>query len=127
MTLAGSCQDSPPAILVGMRAICYVSGMTTATAPADTSAARYSESVHVLTDKPMRAVVLGLAEIEAEERGGRIKEGDKLRNLLDDAITRLARRDRATYDDALRRGRAILDARDAEKARRRAARRSPSA
>lgn len=110
-----------------MRAICYVSGMTTATAPADTSAARYSESVHVLTDKPMRAVVLGLAEIEAEERGGRIKEGDKLRNLLDDAITRLARRDRATYDDALRRGRAILDARDAEKARRRAARRSPSA
>lgn len=114
-------------MLVVMRAICYVSGMTTATAPADTSAARYSESTHVLLDVPMRAVVLGLAELEAIERGGRLKEGDKLRGLLDDAISRLARRDRETYDDALRRGRAILAAREAEKTRRRAARRSSAA
>jgi hypothetical protein len=127
MTLAGSCQELLPGSLVAMRAICYVSGMTTATAPADTSAARYSESVHVLTDKPMRAVVLGLAELEAEERGGRPKEGDTLRTLLDDAISRLARRDRERYDEALRRGTAELARRADEKATRRAARRSPHA
>lgn len=127
MTLAGTCQESLPGTLVGMRAICYVSVMTTATAPADTSAARYSESVHVLTDKPMRAVVLGLAELEAEERGGRLKEGDMLRTLLDDSISRLARRDRERYDEALRRGRAILAARDASKDERRATRRSSPA
>lgn len=111
--------------MVTMRVICYVSGMTTATAPAETSAARYSESVHVLVDVPMRAVLLGLAELEASERGGRPKEGDTLRGLLDDAITRLARRDRERYDLALSLGRTEL-AKRAEKKAAGATRQSPA-
>jgi hypothetical protein len=110
-----------------MRAICYVSGMTTATAPADTSAARYSESVHVLVDRPMRAVLLGLAELESRDRGGRPKEGDTLRTLLEAEVGRLARRDRARYDEALRLGQAELTKRADERVARRAARRSPRA
>jgi hypothetical protein len=110
-----------------MRSICYVSGMTTATAPAETSAARYSESVHVLVDVPMRCLLLGLAEREAEERGGRPKEGDTLRTLLEDSATRLARRDRALYDDAMQRGRKALARRAEEKDAKRAARRTRAA
>jgi len=127
ITIAETEQVATPRVMVTMRAICYVSGMTTATAPAETSAARYSESVHVLVDRPMRAVLLGLAELEAEERGGRPKEGDTLRVLLEAEIGRLARRDRARYDLALSLGRAELDKRAAEKEARRTARRRPIA
>jgi hypothetical protein len=127
MTIAETEQVATPRPVVMMRAICYVSAMTNATVAAGTTAARYSESVHLLTDKPMRAVVLGLAELEAEERGGRPKEGDTLRTLLDDSITRLARRDRDRYDEALRRGTAELVRRADEKTARSASRRGRKA
>ena len=96
----------------------------TATAAAPT-AARYSESLHVLVDVPMRSVILALAIETAEERGGRPKEGESIRALLEDAITRLARRDRQRYDELLSRGRAELARRSEESAARSAARCGP--
>jgi hypothetical protein len=127
LTIAETEQVATGRPLAAMRAICYVSAMTTATVAAETTAARYSESVHVLVDKPMRAVLLGLAELESRERGGRPKEGDTLRTLLEDAIGRLAHRERERYDEALRLGTAELDRRVAEKTARAAARRPASA
>lgn len=96
----------------------------TATAAAGTTtAARYSESLHVLVDVPMRSVILGLAMDEADRTGGRPREGEMIRSLLEEAVGKLARRDREKYDAALARGRAEIAARAEERDRRAAARR----
>lgn len=101
--------------------------MTDSATAAATTAARYSESLHVLVDKPMRAVILALAIETSEERGGRPKEGEAIRTLLEDAIGKLARRDRTRYDALLSRGRAELTRRAEESAARTAARVAPRA
>jgi hypothetical protein len=99
----------------------------TATAAAVTvTAARFSESVHVLTDKPMRAAILGLAELEAKTRGGRPKEGDQIRTLLERELMRIATDDPERYAKALKLGTTAMRKRDREQAARRAARTQPA-
>lgn len=99
----------------------------TATAAAGpVTAARFSESVHVLTDKPMRAAILGLAELEAKTRGGRPKEGDQIRTLLERELSRIANEEPERYAKALKAGTSTMRKRDREQAARRAARRQPA-
>jgi len=89
---------------------------TTEVAPPQQSAARrYSQQVHALVDTQTRELLLGLA-IENAEAGdySRPREGEVVRDLLDDAIARLWKRDPRAYERAVRRGRAEL----AERARR---------
>lgn len=86
---------------------------TPATAPASTAARRYSQSVHVLVERPVRAVLLGLAQLDATAGGyERLREGDAIRRLLDDAIERLYETDPKRYAAAVRHGTAILEARE---------------
>jgi hypothetical protein len=49
---------------------------------------RYSESLHVLIDLPMRELIVGLAAEVAEQAGPdvRLKEGEQTRELLRDAL-----------------------------------------
>lgn len=101
--------------------------MTTATVAAETTAARYSESVHFLADKPMRAALLGLAELEAKRRGGRPKEGDTLRTLLEERLVQMANDEPELYAKAIKAGTTVLRKRDREKEARRVARRQPKA
>lgn len=84
-------------------------------APATTAARRYSESMHVLVETETRAVILGLAIIDAQDGGYRPKEGDALRQLLDAAIGQLYDTDKRRYADALRRGREELARRQASR------------
>lgn len=82
--------------------------MTDTTDAPGTPAVRLSESLHLLVDTPTRAAILGLAEITAKELGGRPREGETIRDLLDRALCRIANDDRARYTKALRLGRAEL-------------------
>lgn len=93
----------------------------TVTPPTSTAARRYSEQIHALVDRQTRELLIGLATLEAEQSGyARAREGETIRTLLDEAITRLYRRDVATYEAAVVRGRRELKERDAEREARRA-------
>jgi hypothetical protein len=82
---------------------------TTVAPPQQSAARRFSQQVHALVDTQTRELLLGLA-IENAEQGGytRPREGEVVRELLDDAITRLWKRDARAYERAVRRGRAEL-------------------
>lgn len=88
---------------------------TTVAPPQQSAARRFSQQVHALVDTQTRELLLGLA-IENASAGGyaRPREGEVVRELLDDAIARLWKRDPRAYERAVRRGRAEL----AERARR---------
>lgn len=78
-------------------------------APSPTVARRYSESLHVLVERPVRAVLLGLAALDASAGGyTRLLEGETIRTLLDDAIQRLYETDPKRYASAVRLGEAEL-------------------
>jgi hypothetical protein len=84
--------------------------LVTDVAPPQTSAARrFSQQVHALVDTQTRELLLGVA-IENAEDGDytRPREGEVVRDLLDDAISRLFRRDPQRYQRAVRKGRAEL-------------------
>jgi hypothetical protein len=89
---------------------------TTVAPPQQSAARRFSQQVHALVDTQTRELLLGLA-IENADQGGyaRPREGEVVRELLDDAITRLWRRDPRAYERAVRRGRAELAARSKPK------------
>ena len=78
-------------------------------APPRTAARRYSEQLHVLVDEQTRAYTLGLATLAAE-RGGyaRPKEGEEVRDLIDEAIARRFKADPDAYAAAVVRGRAVM-------------------
>lgn len=80
--------------------------------PSTTAARRYSEQIHALVDRQTRELMIGMA-VNAAEAGGyaRPREGEVIRELLDDAIQRLYKRDPAAYEQAVRAGRRELSAR----------------
>ena len=83
-------------------------------APSRTAARRYSEQIHVLTDEQTRAYTLGLAVLAAEAGGyARPKEGEEVRDLLDEAIGRRYKADPKAYARAVEKGRIELAARAA--------------
>jgi hypothetical protein len=93
----------------------------TTAAPPRTAARRYSEQIHVLTDEQTRAYTLGLAVLEAHAGGyGRPKEGEAVRDLLDEAIAKRFKSDPEAYARAVEVGRK-------EMARRASAGRQPRA
>lgn len=82
---------------------------TPVAAPQTSAARRFSQQVHALVDVQTREYLLGVA-IENAEQGdySRPREGEVVRDLLDDAITRAFRRDPRAYEVAVRKGRAEL-------------------
>lgn len=90
---------------------------TPVAAPQTSAARRFSEQVHALVDTQTREYLLGTAAINAD-RGNytRPREGEVVRDLLDEAIAREFRRDSKAYEAAVRRGRAILAERERAKA-----------
>lgn len=84
--------------------------LATTVAPPQTSAARrFSQQVHALVDTQTRELLLGMAIENAAEGGyARPREGEVVRDLLDDAISRLFRRDPKGYERVVRKGRAEL-------------------
>jgi hypothetical protein len=84
-------------------------------APARTAARRYSEQLHVLVDEQTRAYVLGMATLTADAGGyARPREGELVRDLLDEAIALRYKRDRPLYEAAVIRGREVLAERAGE-------------
>lgn len=84
-------------------------------APPRTAARRYSEQLHVLVDEQTRAYVVGLAVLAAKAGGyDTPKQGEAIRELLDEAIAARYGEDAKTYQSALRHGRAALNARGAK-------------
>jgi hypothetical protein len=82
-------------------------------APSPTAARRYSQQIHVLVEQPTRAVLLGLAALDAEAGGyARLREGEVVRSLLEEAIQRLYETDPRRYNSAVRRGQEILKTRE---------------
>ena len=78
-------------------------------APPRTAARRYSEQVHFLTDEQTRAYVLGLATLRAEAGGyARPKEGEEVRDLIDEAIAARHKKDQKGYAAAVLRGQQVL-------------------
>lgn len=85
--------------------------------PSTTAARRYSEQIHALVDRQTRELIIGLAVLDAEAGDyARPREGETIRNLLDEAISRLFRRDAEHYARAVRAGRRELARRAAEAA-----------
>lgn len=78
--------------------------------PATSAAPRYSESLHVLIDEPTRAVVMGLAVIDARQAGPTVRprEGEAIRNLLQNGIDTIAKQAPTLYAKALDAGRTEL-------------------
>lgn len=78
-------------------------------APRERLDRRYSQQLHALVEEQTREYTLGLALIAAEEFGyAKPREGEQVRDLLDDAIARAYKRDRDAYRNAVRLGRAEL-------------------
>ena len=90
---------------------------TPVAAPQTSAARRFSEQVHALVDTQTREYLLGVAAINAD-RGNytRPREGEVVRDLLDEAIAREFRRDPKTYELAVRRGRQVLAERASSRA-----------
>lgn len=86
----------------------------TAAPPSPTAARRYSENMSVLLTRQVRELIAGLAAIDAPA-GIRPREGEAVRDMLDEAIARLYETDPDRYAKAMRRGRSILKQRDAER------------
>jgi len=88
-----------------------------ATAATPTTAVRrYSEQLHVLVERPTRAVLLGLASLDAQAGNyTRLLEGETIRRLLDEAIEHLYQTDPKRYASAVRLGEEELKRRAAEK------------
>jgi hypothetical protein len=83
--------------------------------PVTTAARRYSEQIHVLTDRQTHEYVLGLAVLAAEIGNySRPKLGEQVRDLLDDAIARAYKRDPELYRRAVQAGRGELAYREAQ-------------
>lgn len=82
-------------------------------APPSPAVPRFSESLHVLIDEPTRAVVMGLAVIDARAAGPTVRprEGEALRNLIARALDDIQRQAPTLYNDALDQGRRELAAR----------------
>jgi len=90
-------------------------------APPRTAARRYSEQIHVLTDEQTRAYTLGLAVLAAEAGGyARPKEGEEVRDLLDEAIARRFKADPTAYAKAVEKGRREMAVRAGAASRRQA-------
>lgn len=84
-------------------------------APPRTAARRYSEQIHVLTDEQTRAYTLGIATLAAEAGGyARPKEGEEVRDLIDEAIAARFKKDAKAYERAVKRGQLVLAERRAE-------------
>jgi thymidylate synthase ThyX len=89
-------------------------------APPTSAARRYSESLSLLVDRQTRELLLGLAVLAARQGGyARPKEGEAIRELLDESIARLYERDSKLYEAAVRAGRQELAERYADTERRR--------
>ena len=87
--------------------------------PPRSAARRYSQQIHTLVDAQTRAYILGCAALESEAGGyEQIREGEQVRELLDEAIGRRFKSDAKQYEQAVLRGREVLEER-AEAARRR--------
>jgi hypothetical protein len=88
---------------------------STSAPPASPAAPRYSESLHVLIDEPTRAVVMGLAVIDARQAGPTVRprEGEAIRNLLQSSIERIEQQAPGLYAKALDAGRTELAVRAA--------------
>lgn len=103
--------------------------------PTSTAARRYSEQIHALVDRQTREYLIGQARLEAEAGGYNTpREGAVIRDLIDDSIARIYRRDVDAYERAVQRGRQELAQRDrdreariAETSRRVAAAKRPQA
>ena len=94
---------------------------TPVAAPQTSAARRFSQQVHALVDTQTREYLLGMAVLNAEQGNyTRPREGEVVRDLLDEAITREFKRDPRAYEHAVRRGRQLLaeraESRDAPKA-----------
>lgn len=78
---------------------------------------RYSEGLHVLIDRPTRALILGLAIDRAEKAGtDRPKEGETIRDLLVNALDDVERAlSKRALADLRSKGEAALAEREAEK------------
>lgn len=83
--------------------------------PTSSAAPRYSESLHVLIDEPTRAVVMGLAVIDARQAGPTVRprEGESIRNLLTLALGTIEQQAPGLYGKALEAGRTELAVREA--------------
>lgn len=95
--------------------------MTTDALSADrTPEPRFSQSVHVLMDKPMREAVVGLAVLAAAELGPTVrpKEGDTLRGLIESQLEEVRSKAPTLYAKAVRAGRQELAKRAAAAAAR---------
>lgn len=78
-------------------------------APARTAARRYSEQLHVLVDEQTRAYCVGLAVVAAKQGGyDTPKQGEAIRDLLDEVIAARYEADSKSYRQALVAGRAFL-------------------
>lgn len=76
---------------------------------------RYSESLHVLVDRPTREIILGLALNAAEQAGtDRPKEGEAIRRMLVNAIDDIEHAmSKRAFSELRARGAAALALRDA--------------
>lgn len=77
---------------------------------------RYSESLHVLVDRPTREIILGLAINAAEQAGtDRPKEGEAIRDLLTNALDDIEKAmSKRAFAELRARGAAALADRDAK-------------
>lgn len=77
--------------------------------PTTMAVRRYSEQVHALVHVQTREYLIGLALLAAEEGGyTRPREGEQVRQLLDEAIAKRYKANPDAYELAVRRGRAEL-------------------
>ena len=86
------------------------------------AAPRYAASLHVLVDEPTRAAAMGLAVITARQAGPAVrpKEGEAIRQLLEDQLERIRAEAPQLYKEMLEKGRKELTARAAASAARNA-------
>jgi hypothetical protein len=81
-------------------------------APPRTAARRYSEQLHVLVDEQTRAYVLGVAVLAAKAGGyDTPKQGEAIRDLLDEAIAARYEADKKGYRAAIAAGQQELQRR----------------
>lgn len=84
-------------------------------APPRTAARRYSEQLHVLVDEQTRAYVVGVAVLAAKAGGyDTPKQGEAIRDLLDEAIAERFRCAPKGYREALAAGRDYIAERSAQ-------------
>lgn len=94
----------------------------TSAAPTTPVTAALSESLHVLIDEPTRAACMGLAVLAAQAIGPNVRprEGESVRNLLEERIGDIKVQAPTLYARAMAAGRAELAGRAAIVAARKA-------